>query len=89
MILEDRVTAISNYIRTSDKKKLKAFLDSAGYYRRFNPNFGAVASPLTRLTKKNAPDRVIWTEDCQQAFVSICKLISNASCILSWNAWQW
>ncbi|CAM5168843.1 unnamed protein product [Eretmochelys imbricata] len=40
----------------------------AGYYRRFVPHFSAIATPITELCKKGKPDKVVWTEQCQEAF---------------------
>ena len=39
-----------------------------GYYRASVPNFSAIAAPLTDLTKKGSPDRLVWTEIHDQAF---------------------
>ncbi len=43
----------------------------AGYYRRFILNYSELTSPLTDLTKKEAPDPVQWTELCQQALTKV------------------
>ena len=40
----------------------------AGYYRRFIPNFASIAVPLTDLTKKSEPDKLVWTAKYNQAF---------------------
>ncbi len=50
---------------------MRQFLGLAGYYRRFIPNFSDLTSPLTDLTKKEAPDPVQWTELCQQAITKV------------------
>ena len=49
---EDRASAIANYVQPTTKKGVRAFLETAGYYRRFIPKFGAIAAPLTQLTRK-------------------------------------
>lgn len=50
------------------KKEVRSFLGLAGYYRRFVPNFAALAAPLSDLTRKNQPNRVQWTDSCEKAF---------------------
>ena len=40
-----KVEAIANFPRPESKKQLMSFLGMAGYYRRFCPNFAAVAEP--------------------------------------------
>jgi len=38
------------------------------YYRQFVNNFAHFAKPLFDLTKKNLPDKIIWTDIQQGAF---------------------
>ena len=48
---------------------VRSFLGMAGWYRKFIPNFAAIAKPLFDLTKKDAEWN--WTAECQKAFDSI------------------
>lgn len=50
---------------------MRSFLGLAGYYRRYVPNFSAIAGPLSDLTRKRAPSNVIWTDACEQAFLTL------------------
>ncbi|CAM4525673.1 unnamed protein product, partial [Lepidochelys olivacea] len=50
------------------KKQVQAFIGMAGYYQRFVPHFSAIATPITELCKKGKPDKVVWNEQCQEAF---------------------
>ena len=45
--------------------------------RRFTPPgcYGKIAQPLTQLTKKAEPDRVLWMPESEQAFHSLHKLL--------------
>ena len=63
-----KLKAVAEYPHPRVKKDVRAFLGLVGYYRRFVPQFADVAAPLTDLTKKNMPDNVQWTSDCEEAF---------------------
>ncbi len=67
----DKTAAVAACPSPKTKKEVRQFLGLAGYYRRFVPNFSYLTSPLTDLTKKEAPDPVQWTELCQQALTKV------------------
>ncbi len=67
----DKTAAVAACPSPKTKKEVRQFLGLAGYYRRFVPNFSDLTSPLTDLTKKEAPDPVQWTELCQQALTKV------------------
>ena len=75
---EDRATAIADFVRPMTKKGVRAFLGTSGYYRKFIPDFGKLAKPLTMMTRKAEHDQVHWTLEGEQAFKLIRKLLSNA-----------
>ncbi|CAM4627222.1 unnamed protein product [Lepidochelys olivacea] len=63
-----KVEVIRDWPAPHTKKQVQAFIGLAGYYRRFVPHFSAIATPVTELCKKGKPDKVVWTEQCQEAF---------------------
>ncbi len=67
----DKTAAVAACPSPKTKKEVRQFLGLAGYYRRFVPNFSDLTSPLTDLTKKEAPDPVQWTELCKQALTKV------------------
>ncbi len=67
----DKTAAVAACPSPKTKKEVRQFLGLAGYYRRFIQNFSDLTSPLTDLTKKEAPDPVQWTEPCQQALTQV------------------
>ena len=68
---DDLVQKIRDASSPTNKKQLRSFLGLVGYYRAFVPNFAAIAAPLTDLTKKGSPDKLVWTEIHEQAFQTL------------------
>jgi len=61
------------------KTEVRSFLGFAGYYRRHVPGFSTIALPLTDLTKKAAPNRVEWTDECEIAFQHLKRALTTES----------
>ena len=74
--LTAKVEAIANFPQPESKRQLMRFLGMAGYYRRFCPNFAAVAEPLTQLLNKRA--KFIWSEKCNKAFEKLKAMLQSA-----------
>ena len=73
-----KVKAIVDYPRPITKREVRQMLGLASYYRRYVPGFANLVAPLNDLTKKNAPLTVIWTPECEDAFVCLKSLMSSA-----------
>ena len=71
-----KVKAVQNYPVPSNLRKLRSFLGLASYYRRFIAKFSAIANPLFKLTRKDTP--LEWSAACQEAFVELKRLLTNA-----------
>jgi hypothetical protein len=74
----DKVEMVREAKRPETKKQLRSFLGLVGYYRRFIPNFAAIAVPLTDLTKKREPDRVTWGESQEHSFKTLKALMTSS-----------
>jgi len=61
-----KVEAVSNWITPETVTEIRSFLGLAGDYRKFIPNFSKIATPLTRLTRKNV--RFAWDGNCEASF---------------------
>lgn len=69
--------AIKNAPKPCNKTQVRSFLGLVGFYRKFIPNFAAIASPLSDLTKKGQPNKVEWGPPQDRAFHALKeKLIS-------------
>ncbi len=56
-------------------ENVRSFLGLAGYYRAFVKNFASIASPLTRLLKKDVP--FLWNDAQQNSFVTLKEAFTN------------
>lgn len=56
--------------------EIRSFLGLAGYYRRFVQGFSSIASPLTKLTRKNVP--YVWSDKCEDSFQELKKRLTTA-----------
>ncbi|XP_072166473.1 uncharacterized protein [Diadema setosum] len=74
----EKVEAIKQAERPRTKRQLRSFLGLANYYRKFVPNFAALAVPLTDLTRKGEPNQVRWGEAQENAFKCLKGRIANA-----------
>ncbi|CAI5780349.1 Hypothetical predicted protein [Podarcis lilfordi] len=83
--LETKVEAITNCPTPMSKKKVRAFLDLAGCYRKFIPKFSELAAPLTDLTRKKKPEHVEWTSVCQQSFHALKNALTTGPVLVATN----
>ena len=65
---EDKVEKIRKFVPPKTKKQLRSFLGTTGFYRKFIPNYAEKAKPLTDLTSKGHPEKLIWCAEHQAAF---------------------
>jgi hypothetical protein len=56
--------------------QIHSFLELAGYYRRFIPNFSKIAKSMTQLLEKEAKFK--WIMQCEEAFLTLEKLLTTA-----------
>ncbi len=76
-----RIAAMRDYRKPKTKKDMRAFLGSAGYYRRFVKNFAESSTVLTPATLSKAPGKVIWTPEMDEAFAKLCVSLCDM-CVL-------
>ena len=74
---QHRVEALARYTRPTVKKGLRAFIVAIGFYRRYVELLVKQTAVLTPLTVKLAPSKIVWTEEGELAFSSICACISE------------
>ena len=73
-----KTASIENFQQPKTKKDVRSFLGLVSYYRRYIPNFSAISSPLSDLTKNRCrPDIIEWTDACQKAFTTLKQLLTS------------
>lgn len=71
----DNLEKIRQSPRPTTKQQIRSFIGLTGFYREYVPNYAAIASPLTDLTKKGAPNRVYWTEAQEKAYRTLLNAV--------------
>jgi len=61
-----KVEAVLKWERPTNMTEIWSFLGLVGYYRRFIEGFSIIASPLTKLTRKEI--KFVWSEECETSF---------------------
>ena len=71
-----KISAVKEFPIPKNVKDLRAFLGLCNYYRRFVKGFALIASPLNKLTSKNA--KFSWSPECQTAFETLKQALISA-----------
>eukprot|EP00731_Ephydatia_muelleri_P007395 Em0003g1643a len=77
-----KIEAIKRMPVPRTKKGVRQFLGLAGYYRRFIRDFATIATPLTELTRKSAPQEVKWSLQAQEAFDTLKTKIASSPVLM-------
>ena len=76
-----KISAVQQWPRPTTVTQVRKFLGFTNYYRKFLHNYAKIAKPLHLLTSgDNASkkrSKIVWTEDCEDAFVLLKGLCSN------------
>ena len=71
----NKVKAVQEWLPPKNQKELMSFLGFTNFYRKFIPNYSAIATSLTSLLKKDVP--FVWTKSCQDSFEKLKTLITT------------
>ena len=75
-----KIKAVLDWSQPRNVFEIRSFLGLAGYYRRFVKDFSLLASPLTRLTRKE--EKFKWNEACEAAFQELKKRLTSAPVLI-------
>ncbi|WVZ95693.1 hypothetical protein U9M48_041425 [Paspalum notatum var. saurae] len=70
-----KVQAVLDWPRPRSARAVPGFLGLTGYYRKFVPNYGTTAAPLSALLKK---DGVSWSDEAAVAFTALKEAMTSA-----------
>ena len=62
----EKVEAVISWERLKSVFEICSFLGLAGYYKRFIEDFFRLATPMTRLTRKEV--NFVWDDSYERAF---------------------
>ena len=71
-----KIEAIVNWKPPTNGTEIRSFRGLAGYYRKFVEGLSKLASPLTKLTRKE--EKFVWPEACQQSFDELKRKLTSA-----------
>ncbi len=80
-----KIEAIKHAERPTSKKQVRSFLGLVGWYRHSIPHFSARAVALTNLTKKDKPNKMDWTAECESAFKDLKDVLCKEPVLQSPN----
>ncbi len=75
---ERKVEAVKKFQCPVNKTQVRAFLGLAGYYRCFIPNFSSIACPLSHLTRKGQPEKIVWTPESEAIFQALKTALTSS-----------
>lgn len=76
MVDPAKIEAIRSWARPTSLFEVRSFIGLAGYYRQFIKGFSSIASPMTRLTRKDVPFQ--WSASCEASFMKLKELLTLA-----------
>jgi hypothetical protein len=82
---ELKVSTIRNFSQSLTKKHVHSFLGLTGYYRKFIPRYATLALPLTDATRKDQPNKVVWSVECEVAFQALKAALCSHTVLMSPN----
>ena len=72
----EKVEAVMRSERPKSVFEIRSFLGLAEYYRRFIEDFSKIATPVTRLTRKEV--KFDWDDRCEEAFQELKRRLTSA-----------
>ena len=75
-----KIEVVLNWERPRTPTEVRSFMGLVGYYRRFVKDFAKIATPLTKLTRKN--EKFTWNDKCEESFQELKKNLITAPVLM-------
>ena len=79
----EKISVLKNWQVPNTVKGIQSFLGFCNFYRRFIRNYGRIARPLVKLTRKNVPFK--FDEACQKAFRELKNRLLSAPVLIHYR----
>ena len=76
----EKVKAVMGWERPKSVFKIRSFLGLARYYKRFIKDFFRLATPMTKLTRKEV--KFEWNDVCERAFHELKRRLTSAPILI-------
>jgi len=76
-VVQSKIDALERAPSPTTITQVRSFIGFCSYYRKFVPNFAAIAAPLYDLTRKGQPKLVVWKQVHQNAFIELKQALSS------------
>jgi hypothetical protein len=71
----NKVQEVLDWKSPKSVTQIRSFLELAGYYRWFIPNFSKITKPMIQLLEKEAKFK--WSMQCKEVFLTLKKLLTT------------
>ena len=75
-----KIEAVVNWKVPKNVSEVRSFLGLARYYKMFGEGFSRIATPLTKMIRKDV--KYDWVDACQQSFEELKGRLTSASVLV-------
>lgn len=87
--MPETVAAVKNFKPPKTIRQVRSWLGITGFFRKFICNYSQISFPITELIKiHNERGKFTWTQECQEAFDKIKKILTTPPLLRHWNDQQ-
>ena len=77
---QEKVEVVMSWERSKSVFEIRSFLGLTWYYKRFIEDFSRLATPMTRLTRKEV--KFDWDDRCEEAFQELKRRLTSTPVLI-------